>query len=90
MEQVSLRLYFTAWVLVSDIFPDLLHVEAGGDMREKDDKNDMLVLDEAIFCVFIPLVVFFIVMIWAGEVARMYRAGSFLAIREPNYQSIRR
>jgi hypothetical protein len=47
------------------------------------DKNDMLVLDEAIFCVFIPLVVFFIVMIWAGEVARMYRAGSFLAIREP-------
>ena len=33
------------------------------------DKN-MLLADEAIFLVFIPLIVFFIVMIWAGEVAR--------------------
>jgi hypothetical protein len=45
------------------------------------DKN-MLLADEAIFLVFIPLIVFFIVMIWAGEVARMYRAGTFLADHE--------
>jgi hypothetical protein len=50
------------------------------------DKH-MLLADEAIFLVFIPLIVFFIVMIWAGEVARMYRAGTFLADRE---QSISR
>jgi hypothetical protein len=42
----------------------------------------MLLLDEAIFLFFIPLVIFFMVMIWAGEVARMYRAGSFLVERE--------
>jgi hypothetical protein len=47
------------------------------------DKNDNPVLDGAIFCFFIPLVVFFIVMTWAGEVARMYRAGKFLIDREP-------
>jgi len=47
------------------------------------DKNDNPVLEEAIFCFFIPLVVFFIVMTWAGEVARMYRAGKFLVDREP-------
>ena len=46
------------------------------------DKNDNTILDWAIFCLFIPLVVGFIVMIWAGEVARMYRAGAFLAMRE--------
>ena len=46
------------------------------------DKNDSTILDLAIFCLFIPSVVSFIVMIWAGEVARMYRAGSFLAMRE--------
>jgi hypothetical protein len=46
------------------------------------DKNDNPVLDGAIFCFFIPLVVYFIVMIWAGEVARMYRAGKFLVDRE--------
>jgi hypothetical protein len=44
--------------------------------------KDMLLADEAIFLVFTPLIVFFIVMIWAGEVARMYRAGSFLAGHE--------
>jgi hypothetical protein len=47
------------------------------------DKNDNPLLEGAIFCFFIPLVVFFIVMIWAGEVARMYRAGQFLVGREP-------
>src|SRR5262245_46665173 len=47
------------------------------------DKNDNPLLEEAIFCFFIPLVVFFIVMTWAGEVARMYRAGQFLVNREP-------
>jgi hypothetical protein len=47
------------------------------------DKNDNPVLEGAIFCFFIPLVVFFIVMTWAGEVARMYRAGKFLVDREP-------
>jgi hypothetical protein len=46
------------------------------------DKNDNPVLEGAIFCFFIPLVVFFIVMTWAGEVARMYRAGKFLVDRE--------
>jgi hypothetical protein len=46
------------------------------------DKNDSTILDLAIFCLFIPSVISFIVMIWAGEVARMYRAGSFLAMRE--------
>jgi len=46
------------------------------------DKNDNPVLEEAIFCFFLPLVVFFIVMTWAGEVARMYRAGKFLVDRE--------
>ena len=46
------------------------------------DKNDSTILDLAIFCLFIPSVVSFIIMIWAGEVARMYRAGSFLAMRE--------
>jgi hypothetical protein len=37
MEQVSLRLYFTAWRYVNDILRDLLHVEAGDDTREKDE-----------------------------------------------------
>jgi hypothetical protein len=44
--------------------------------------KEMLLLNEAMFLFFIPLVTFFIVMIWAGEVARMYRAGCFLAGRE--------
>ena len=37
MEQVSLRLYFTAWVHVNDILVDLLHVEAGDDTRETEE-----------------------------------------------------
>ena len=45
-------------------------------------EKNMTVLDEAIFCFFIPLIICFIVIIWAGEVARMYRAGAFLARRE--------
>src|SRR5262249_11532432 len=45
------------------------------------DKN-MLLVAEAMFLLFIPMIVFFIVVIWAGEVARMYRAGSFLAEHE--------
>jgi hypothetical protein len=44
--------------------------------------KDMLLADEAIFLVFTPLIVVFIVMIWAGEVARMYRAGLFLTDKE--------
>ena len=55
-----------------------LILTAGIGMIEKN----MTVLDEAIFCFFIPLIIYFIVIIWAGEVARMYRAGSFLARRE--------
>jgi len=44
--------------------------------------KDMLLADEAIFLVFAPLICIFIVMIWAGEVARMYRAGYFLTNKE--------
>jgi hypothetical protein len=46
------------------------------------DKDNMLLLDAAIFLLFIPVIVFCVVMIWAGEVARMYRAGCFLVKRE--------
>jgi hypothetical protein len=46
------------------------------------DKDVLSIIDAAIFLVLIPTTIFFIVMIWAGEVARMYRAGSFLIDRE--------
>jgi hypothetical protein len=46
------------------------------------DKEMLLMVDAAIFLILIPTVIFFIVMIWAGEVARMYRAGSFLVKHE--------
>jgi hypothetical protein len=37
LEQVSLRLYFTAWAHVYDILVDSLHFEAGDYTREKDE-----------------------------------------------------
>jgi hypothetical protein len=46
------------------------------------DKESLLIVDEAIFLILMPSIIFFIVMIWAGEVARMYRAGSFLVQQE--------
>jgi hypothetical protein len=46
------------------------------------DKETLLMVDGAIFLILIPTIIFFIVMIWAGEVARMYRAGSFLVKHE--------
>ena len=41
------------------------------------DKEGLVMVDAGIFLILIPTTIFFIVMIWAGEVARMYRAGSF-------------
>lgn len=35
-------------------------------------------LSEIIFLFFVPLIVYLILIIWAGEVARMFRAGRFL------------
>jgi hypothetical protein len=46
------------------------------------DKEMLLMVDAAIFLILIPTIIFFIVMIWSGEVARMYRAGSFLVKHE--------
>jgi hypothetical protein len=46
------------------------------------DKEGLVMVDAGIFLILIPTTIFFIVMIWAGEVARMYRAGSFLVKHE--------
>src|ERR1700730_15019831 len=37
LEQISLRIYFAAWIHVYDIRVDFLHAEAGDDTREKDE-----------------------------------------------------
>jgi hypothetical protein len=46
------------------------------------DKDTLSTVDAGIFLLLIPTTIFFIVVIWAGEVARMYRAGAFLMKHE--------